>query len=798
MSLVTNMQSYATIYANIFGSCSPIDASYYLITQLSGGQLFVLDRLANEIAPPVIALLTPTLQANRTTIFAASNTLSLTQATSLTIPIYSDASLTSLTFSITVSSVESISITDPFGLSLGSGSTVKANITSLSGGTIINIAQPPLGQFSAVISGSGAFSISVMAASSVSISSVAYVEWGGRPTDQSWVAQTQSPIATFPSQYLIALSIDPTSLGFQPDGSVSANAGQVLLLFVTTDGRTLSSIPLQFQAEQSMSGGSQPTSTFLGLVDVTPSVPFRVQVLGFHSAGDLIPFQRTWGTVFTPQTLELNVQPAPPVLPVGAATRMAFALTNHGSSDTFVVRVSIPTLQLSSALLLSINGQWSYLTPAVNSQTVAGYAGYVTGQPPQAIATLYLAYNVTSIFAVEVYVPSTFLSYVNYTSDVQVSVESFSAPSIVTHAPRFPNAKIVACSWPDQLTSSSPMCANALCDWTGLQVSDAAVYPANCSCVTGWAGKDCATPVCPAACGSYGTCNTATHLCVCQTGWTGLDCSLPSPTSGVASLIAAVNGAVWTAGVTTVLATDVIVLTLSTNVSLATYSTGSFTLAAVNDLTGISYWSSTGTSTQWPLVLTPPVAVPTNTSVHFVFTNIVSGRSQSSVSHSFVVSAAASPITVSFSLPQWSAQTDGSLLLSLCTPQLYVLLNTSAAPTSTVSVYLLNNRSVSQGVAGSAVGSLATLSSSTVGLLVGFGAVPYSVSTVRWSPSSSFSLGIADPHNSTLLHSSTPFFISGVPDDVTWNVGSSSATYGPTSTVPTVSLSSCGSIPRAA
>ncbi|MEC8423839.1 MAG: fibrinogen-like YCDxxxxGGGW domain-containing protein, partial [Myxococcota bacterium] len=66
--------------------------------------------------------------------------------------------------------------------------------------------------------------------------------------------------------------------------------------------------------------------------------------------------------------------------------------------------------------------------------------------------------------------------------------------------------------------------------------------PDSCSCAEGWAGADCAEPVCPGGCNGDGTC-IAPDTCDCDPGYRGRDCGTSGDPTSCEDILAA--GEAW-------------------------------------------------------------------------------------------------------------------------------------------------------------------------------------------------------------------------------------------------------------
>ena len=100
------------------------------------------------------------------------------------------------------------------------------------------------------------------------------------------------------------------------------------------------------------------TPDFYGNV-VMPAVPFRVVVKGQELSGNLFTVGLKLETVFSPQTLQIEVVPLSSLLVPGTPARFYVQLVNYGAADTFNISATdTPSTSLTlSATSISLASQ---------------------------------------------------------------------------------------------------------------------------------------------------------------------------------------------------------------------------------------------------------------------------------------------------------------------------------------------------------------------------------------------------------------------------------------------------------
>ncbi len=173
------------------------------VADSTGGQLFNLD--ASE-AGQITTLADLVVRSNVVEIASYSGTLSGSRT--LVVPV--DASLGKVTFSVSGSS---LTVRRPNGATV-LGSDPDAQRVVVSGGQLISVRNPQPGNWSAVINGSGLYSLDVSGEGSLDLRSVDFVEATGRPGHGGFAPITGLPL-TGTNQVAVALEGDFNSVAFE-------------------------------------------------------------------------------------------------------------------------------------------------------------------------------------------------------------------------------------------------------------------------------------------------------------------------------------------------------------------------------------------------------------------------------------------------------------------------------------------------------------------------------------------------------------------------------------------------------
>ena len=321
------------IYPMVFGNCSffaspllsapttgaalaaptfAVDPSYRKVAQVSGGQVFALQRFE---AGNVAQLANAVVHTNSAQLLSVEDIL-LGTPLSYTVPV--DSTITQLTFS--VSGATAVSITRPSGATV---LTTDADVTfiGLSSGAVYTIAAPAVGAWSISINGSGDFTVNISAVSSFSLRSAHFVEVSGRSGHQGLYNIPGFPVVSLDNDLRVDLSDAPSTASFD----LRTKAGAIIQSFTATPD-------------------ANSPQTLFGNV-VLPSTPFLVYVTGLNAAGE--QYQRVLSAMIKPQTVKL-VPPVGRELPPGHTTLYNFVIQNFGSQDTFTVAAKDSRNYLSS------------------------------------------------------------------------------------------------------------------------------------------------------------------------------------------------------------------------------------------------------------------------------------------------------------------------------------------------------------------------------------------------------------------------------------------------------------------
>lgn len=305
------------VYPMVFGNCSgfsallgaplagsatfTVDPSYEKWAQVSGGQLFALQRFE---AGNVSRLAAAVVHANAAQLLSTEDTLTGTPKT-YSIPV--DSTLSEITFS--VSGATDVSVTRPDG-SIVMVTDPDVTFIGLSSGAVYTIATPAVGNWAVAINGNGLFSTNISGVSTFAIRSAHFVEVRGRTDHLGLFNIPGFPVFGVDNDLRIDLSDAPATANFD----LRSKAGNVLQTFTATQD-------------------TNAPQTFFGAVTI-PNDPFLVYVTGKNAVGE--NYQRVLSAMFKPQTVKL-VPPPGENIPPGKTSFYTFAIQNSGASDTFTI-----------------------------------------------------------------------------------------------------------------------------------------------------------------------------------------------------------------------------------------------------------------------------------------------------------------------------------------------------------------------------------------------------------------------------------------------------------------------------
>ncbi len=298
-----------TITPLLTGTCSPVDPTFIRAAQETGGQLFLLAK--SQVAQAFV-LVKPQLSGDFVTILLVNGTLP-GGPQEFEVPI--DSSITNVVFSVSVDTLTSVSVLRPSGAAVVPGEP-GVTITNLSAGRIITVNAPETGKWHIQIAGTGAFSASAKANSSIQFASFQFVELTGRPAHEGFF-----PIAGQP-----VVGSDQTGLASLFGPFATAN-----FQLVSQSGATIQPVNL------AQGNPDAAADEFVGVFGL-PSQPFRVAVTGFDTSGLL--YERLFPTLFRAQTVEVTVDTAILSLPAGATTPVNFIVRNLGNPASFNIVVT--------------------------------------------------------------------------------------------------------------------------------------------------------------------------------------------------------------------------------------------------------------------------------------------------------------------------------------------------------------------------------------------------------------------------------------------------------------------------
>jgi hypothetical protein len=317
-----------------FGSCSPIDPSYALVANGTGGQAFFL---ARSEAGTTFSLIKPQTGVQPVTILTATDSLSGTSRT-FNVPV--DSSVGSVTFSVSFTGPNSIKITRPSGTTVN-GSDPGVTFTALSTGEVVTIQSPQQGVWQLQLGGIGTFTANVQGTTTpdqvdnlIRLDHFAFVTLAGRPGHPGFYQIPGQPVS----------GVSQTGLAILQGPFASANFK--LVSQSSTDLQTINLAQGDPDAE---------ASEFVGSF-VVPSQPFRVVVTGIDNLGQA--FQRIFPQLFTGESVTIAASNTIDSVPAGSTSSLSYTVTNLGPASTFIITasdnqgfisgVNPPTLPLTS------------------------------------------------------------------------------------------------------------------------------------------------------------------------------------------------------------------------------------------------------------------------------------------------------------------------------------------------------------------------------------------------------------------------------------------------------------------
>ncbi len=300
MSLASSKK--VKVFFSLFGSCSPYDPAYFQIANASGGQVFVLDRGEAGTVTRLSDIL-----ARNDAVDIENRQGNMVAGSMLTIPFLVDSTTTRLNVSYSNIDSTSLALYRPDGTLVYRGAPGVDTI-GLSNGIIHSISNPSVGQWRALIVGSGQYSLLVNGESPLSLDDFSFVEQGGRDGHQGYYAIAGLPLVGKPTKAVARLSGAPRSVSFE----LRDLNGELLLPFRLADADT--------------------EANWLAGELTVPGRSFRVFAVGADPGG--AAFQRLVATVIVPQSVSVN-PPAAVDLGQGQATTYIFEVRNEGAPDTF-------------------------------------------------------------------------------------------------------------------------------------------------------------------------------------------------------------------------------------------------------------------------------------------------------------------------------------------------------------------------------------------------------------------------------------------------------------------------------
>jgi hypothetical protein len=206
-------------------------------------------------------------------------------------------------------------VLDPSGKPVAAGAYTE--VAELNCGRFVTLNSPAAGEYRVRVTGWGRFWTLAQGESEIFLTSVRFVEQGGRPGHEGLFPIAGQPLAGRPATLAVTLSGPVKDTGFR---------------LVSPGGEALKSVKMRTISE------TPEDHQFLGTLDL-PSVPFRIAVSGTDEKTH--PFQRFFSGLFHAETVA--VLPHASMLdevPPGKTTALTYAVLNVGPPATFRILVA--------------------------------------------------------------------------------------------------------------------------------------------------------------------------------------------------------------------------------------------------------------------------------------------------------------------------------------------------------------------------------------------------------------------------------------------------------------------------
>ena len=282
------------------GPCASADPVYAKIANATGGQQYLLR--GSEIEKSGAVMESKLLHTAN--ILFASGVLRKGEPRDFQIPV--DSTVESVSFSVTVDCKESIAVWRPSGDAVTPGGSAGFNDTEMVAGRVLTVKRPETGSWRVRVSGTGGYSVSVLAKSDLDLLGLDFVRVGGRPGHEGLFPIKGQP--TSPDQMARARLSGPFQTATFKLLSESGDAIQALAL-TTTD-----------------------REEFTGNLRL-PDQPFRVAVEGTDDRG--LPYQRVLAHRMELQSIEITTLTPMEELKAGTTTKMSFQVRNLGTAGAF-------------------------------------------------------------------------------------------------------------------------------------------------------------------------------------------------------------------------------------------------------------------------------------------------------------------------------------------------------------------------------------------------------------------------------------------------------------------------------
>jgi hypothetical protein len=290
----------------------PVISPYKIDVSESGGMLMNLNGTAQE-AQSGFDVTKAVLGNKLTSVFIGNGTMG-NKAKSQVVSL--DTSITKAIFSISLNQLQSITLLRPSGQEVTPGQPGVTE-TDLTSAKIIKIDSPEPGNWMMRLSGSGGYSIEVLALSPISIVDVDFVEKGGRIGHEGFFPIPGQPVIGKNQIAMAKLSGTPLTASF----SLSSE-----------DGTTLQAIGLNKNYPDA------GVNDYVGAL-VPPGSKFRFIVSGKNPDGS--SYQRVFPTLFIAQPLEVRIALSNSVInfdPYNYNECGTIVITNWGITDQFNYR----------------------------------------------------------------------------------------------------------------------------------------------------------------------------------------------------------------------------------------------------------------------------------------------------------------------------------------------------------------------------------------------------------------------------------------------------------------------------